>query len=65
MHNGHISIHDNGNFMDPQYSRAVSYRVNENSHVVPMVWEYRRSPDIFGGSMGNVQRRKGGGSMIG
>jgi hypothetical protein len=66
LHNGHLSIYDNGVFISPTYSRGVAYRViaTQNNKIAPMVWEYRHTPDIFGRVTGSVQHRKGAGTMI-
>jgi len=63
--NGNITIFDNGNFLDPQYSRALEYSINEITREATLVWLYRGNPDIDGRFMGNVQRRASGGTMIG
>lgn len=66
LHNGQLSIYDNGVFLSPQYSRGVTYNVvaNKTNKRAPMVWEYRHPTDIFGRITGNVQHRKDGGTMI-
>ncbi len=63
--NGNITLFDNGNFLDPQYSSALEYRLNEHSHRATLVWQYQNDPLLFGGFMGNVQRHANGGTMIG
>jgi len=63
--NGHITLFDNGNFLSPQYSRAVEYDLDEVNKVATLVWEYRDTPDIYGGFMGNVQRHADGTTTIG
>jgi len=64
--NGHITLFDNGNaLVPPLYSRAVEYEVDEVAKRATLVWEYRNTPDTYGSFMGNVQRRPGGGTMIG
>ena len=63
--NGHITLFDNGNYLTPEYSRAVEYDLDEVNMVATQVWEFRNSPDTYGGFMGNVQRRASGGTMIG
>jgi hypothetical protein len=63
--NGNITLYDNGVLLDPEYSRAVEYQLDEDDMIATMVWEYRNTPDIFGGFLGNVQRRESDGTMIG
>jgi hypothetical protein len=63
--NGHITIFDNGNYLTPVYSRAVEYELDEANKVATQAWEYRETPDVYGGFMGNVQRQTDGGTTIG
>ena len=63
--NGHVTLFDNGNFLDPVYSRAVEYNLDEVNKVATLVWEYRNIPDTYGGFMGDVQRHASGGSLVG
>lgn len=70
--NGNILLFDNGNFRtnldtgasSVLYSRAVEYRLDENSHTATQVWEYRHKPDIYGFAMGNAQRLENGNTLI-
>ncbi|MEY4374033.1 MAG: hypothetical protein RL760_199, partial [Candidatus Eisenbacteria bacterium] len=50
--NGHLTLFDNGNLLDPLYSRAVEYALDESTHVATLVWQHRHSPDVFAGAMG-------------
>ena len=63
--NGRLSIYDNRTFQEPEYSRAVEYLVDEENLIVSKVYEYRHSPDVFGGAMGNYQRLPGGNVLVG
>jgi outer membrane protein assembly factor BamB len=63
--NGHITLFDNGNTLTPLYSRAVEYELDEVNKVATQVWEYRTTPDVYAGFMGNVQRLESGNTMIG
>ncbi len=65
LKNGHITLFDNGNFLNPQYSRALEYEVDQKRKVATLVWEYRNAPDTYGPFMGNVQRLESGGNMLG
>ncbi len=63
--NGNITLYDNGNTNDPQYSRAVEYQLNEVNKTATKVWEYRNQPDDFyGGARGNAQRLPNGNTVI-
>jgi hypothetical protein len=63
--NGNITLYDNGNQHNPQYSRAVEYKLDEDNMTATLVWEYRNNPDIFGETMGSVQRLPNGNTIIG
>jgi len=63
--NGHITVFDNGNCQNELYSRALEYDLNEHSMRAKLVWEYRLTPDVYAGFLGNVQRRANDATMIG
>src|SRR5262249_25533915 len=63
--NGHITLFDNGNYLNPVYSRAVEYGLDEVNKVATLVWEHRNSPDVYSGFMGDAQRLEDGGTVIG
>ncbi len=62
--NGNIILFDNGNFHTPPHSRAVEYRLNEQSKTAELVWQYRNTPDNFGFAMGFAQRLENGNTII-
>jgi hypothetical protein len=62
---GHLTLFDNGNGLSPQYSRALEFQLDETNLIATKVWEYRHTPDVFGGFMGNVQRQADGSTVIG
>ena len=63
--NGHVMLYDNGNFHSTPHSRAVEYALDERTKTATLVWEYRTSPDTYGGAMGSVQRLPNGHTVIG
>jgi hypothetical protein len=63
--NGHLSLFDNGNCLDPVYSRALEYEIDEDHKIATLVAEHRQVPDTYGAFMGNAQHREGGGITIG
>lgn len=63
--NGHLTLFDNGNLLDPVYSRAIEYALDESAHVATLVWQHRHSPDVFAGAMGGMRRMADGSSVIG
>ncbi len=63
--NGHITLMDNGNMKNPQFSRAVEYELDEENKTATLVWQFRHNPDIYNNSMGYVQRLENGNTLIG
>ena len=63
--NGRLSVYDNRTYQEPEYSRAVEYVLDEVNLIATRVFEYRNSPDTYGGAMGNYQRLPGGNVMVG
>jgi len=63
--NGNITLYDNGVQHNPQYSRAVEYKLDEQNLKAQLVWEYRNNPDVFGETMGSTQRLPNGNTVIG
>ena len=63
--NGHLTLFDNGNYLNPPYSRALEFDVDEAARTATLAWSFETAPETFGGFMGNVQRRASGGTMIG
>lgn len=63
--NGHLVLFDNGNFRLPLFSRAMEYAIDETQKTATLVWQYRLSPDVFGGAFGYVQRFSNGNTLIG
>ena len=63
--NGNLLMLDNGFQHVPQYSRAVEYAVDQPARTVTMVWEYRRTPDVFAATQGSAQRLPNGNTIIG
>ena len=62
--NGNITMYDNGNFHTPNFSRSVEYQLDEVNKIATLVWEYRNTPDIYGGSRGSSQRLSNGNTFI-
>ena len=63
--NGNLLLYDNGNFHTPPHSRAVEYALDEENLTATLVWQYRNTPDTYGGAMGSVQRLPNGNTIIG
>lgn len=64
IHNGNITMLDNGTQHDPQNSRAVEYRLDEERRTAEMVWEYRQPTDVYISNYGSVQTLDDGHRLI-
>ncbi len=60
----HYTLFDNGRWRNPQFSRAVEYKIDPGAKTVETVWQYRHDPDIFSGYMGSAQRLPNGNTFI-
>jgi len=60
-----ITLFDNGNLNNPQYSRALEYELDEINKTATRIWEYRNDPDVFSFVMGSHQRLPNGNSLLG
>ncbi len=62
--NGNIILFDNGNLHSPPASRAVEYKLNEQTKIAELVWEYRHQPPLFASALGFAQRLANGNTLI-
>ncbi|MBN2105355.1 aryl-sulfate sulfotransferase [bacterium] len=61
----YYTLFDNGNKRDPQYSRAVEYKIDPQKMTAEKVWEYTFPPDgIYTEMMGSVQILPNGNRLI-
>lgn len=60
----YYTLFDNGNYHDPQYSRALELNIDTLSMTITKVWEYRHSPNRYLAGMGNAQRLSNGNTLI-
>ena len=63
--NGDVTLFDNGDFRYPALSRGVEYVLDEQAKRATLLWQFRKTPDIYASAMGYVQRLPGGNSIIG
>ncbi|MEA3334718.1 MAG: aryl-sulfate sulfotransferase [Chloroflexota bacterium] len=63
--NGHYTLFDNGNDLDPPYSRGLEYELDEAARTARVVDSYRHTPDIFAMGMGSTRRLPNGNLIIG
>lgn len=62
---GDLTVFDNGNGHVPRFSRALEYRLDERRKTATLVWQFRHSPDVYSGAMGDVERLPNGNTLIG
>ena len=63
--NGNITMFDNGNLHNTQFSRAVEYKLDEINKTTTLVWQYMNNPVTYTPAMGSVQRLDNGNTLIG
>jgi hypothetical protein len=62
--NGILTLFDNGNGLEPIYSRGIEYSIDELNKTVTLVNEYRHNPDVFAYVTGNLQKLDNGNIFI-
>jgi len=65
MPNGNITLFDNGNLHSPQFSRAAEYQLDEENHIVNLIWNFSYEPSVYSWAMANMQRLPNHSSIIG
>lgn len=60
----YYTLFDNGNYRNPQFSRAVEYKLNPISMTAEKTWEFRYEPDRYIFMLGSVQRFENQNTMI-
>ncbi len=60
---GDILLLDNGNLHDPQTSRVVQYRLDEDSHTATLVWEHRHRAGLYTSCCGSSVRLESGNTL--
>ena len=69
--NGNLLFFDNGGagaaltIPERSYSRVVEYRLDEVKMTATLVWEYRKTPDVYADSGGELVRFPNGNTYIG
>ncbi len=62
---GSLTIYDNGNLHDPQFSQAVEYTLDETNMVAERIWNYENNPVIYASATGSTRRLDNGNTFIG
>lgn len=65
LRNGNITLFDNGNFLQPPYSRAVEYKLDEGKKIATLIREDRSTPHAYGFAMGSNQRLSNNNALVG
>ncbi len=65
LDNGDVLLFDNGWRHNPQFSRAVEYRLDEAAKTATLVWSYSHDPATFTPYTGSVQRMADGATLVG
>lgn len=63
--NGNITLFDNGNLHDPQFSRAVEYQLDEVNKYAQLISDYRNNPQSYSPAMGSNRRLENHNTFIG
>jgi len=61
---GSLIMFDNGNRHTPPFSRAIEYRLNEQTRTAQAVWQYRPTPDLFSFALGFAERLGNGNTLV-
>ncbi|MEJ2103517.1 MAG: aryl-sulfate sulfotransferase [Ignavibacteriaceae bacterium] len=65
LSNGNITLFDNGNLHNPEYSRACEYQLDEINKTATLVWQYENDPITYNTAMGSTRRSSEGNTIIG
>lgn len=63
--NGNITLYDNGNFHDPQFSRGMEYEIDEQNLTATLVWDYVHDPVFYCRNKGGTMRLPNDNTIIG
>ncbi len=63
--NGNVTLFDNGNLHQSQFSRAIEYQLDEQNKTATLVWDFNNNLNSYSFAMGNVQRLPNENSIIG
>jgi hypothetical protein len=63
LDNGNVTIFDNNDGIT-KGNRVVEYELDEGNMIATLVWQYERTPAIYGGPGGSAQRLPNGNTLI-
>lgn len=61
---GTITMFDNGSLRSPAWSRAAEYSIDETAKTCRLIWQYRKTPDLYADNYGSVQTHETGNRII-
>lgn len=62
--NGHFTLFDNGDYVEPHGARALEFDLDETNKVATLVWSYTYDEDMTSNGQGNVQRLENGNTLV-
>ncbi len=62
--NGHITLYDNGDYLQPHGARALEFDLNENDKTAKLTWSYTFKENMRSRGRGNVQRLENNNTLI-
>jgi hypothetical protein len=62
--NGNVTIFDNGNLIQPKYSRGAEYQLDEVNKTATLIWSFEYNPTIYSFAMGSTQRLSNGSTIV-
>ncbi len=65
LSNGNLTLFDNGNLHNPQFSRSLEYQIDEVNMSVERVWDYKYTPPFYSQAMGSSQKLENNNTLIG
>ena len=65
IENGNITLYDNGNFHNPQFSRGMEYEIDEQNLTATLVWNYVHDPVFYCKNKGGTMRLPNNNTIIG
>ncbi len=63
--NGNLTLFDNGNLHNPQYSRGCEYQLDETNMTALLVGDFQNDPVTFTTATGSMRRIADGNTLIG
>jgi hypothetical protein len=62
---GTITIYDNGNLHEPQFSQAIEYEVDETNLIAERIWHFDHNHLVYANATGSTRRLDDGNTFIG